>query len=142
MKIAKLQSLNGKYEMLKMGKDENITSFMHKVNELVCIIRCASGKLEESKLVTEVLKSLPASYKQKVIAIEKIWTMTNVTRDMSIGKLSAFELSEFDDSLPKVEFAFKTTIFGNDKQRFDPGESYSRRISRYEKEIKEIEEEE
>lgn len=35
VKVAKLQSLKGKYEILKMGKDENITSFMQKVNELV-----------------------------------------------------------------------------------------------------------
>lgn len=37
--------------------------------------------------------------------------MTNVTKDMFISKLSAFELFEFGDSLPKVEPAFKASIF-------------------------------
>lgn len=36
VKVTKLQNLKGKYENLKMGEDENITSFMQKVNELVC----------------------------------------------------------------------------------------------------------
>lgn len=56
--------------MLKMGEDENITSFMQKVNELVLNIRCVGGVLEESNIVAKVLRSLPPSYKHKVVAIE------------------------------------------------------------------------
>lgn len=47
MKVAKLQSFKGKYDMLKMGEDENINTFMAKVNDLVLGIRCAGGTLEE-----------------------------------------------------------------------------------------------
>lgn len=50
VKVAKLQSLKGKYEALKMGEDENITSFMAKVNELVMNMRCAGGTLEEDEM--------------------------------------------------------------------------------------------
>lgn len=108
VKISKLQSLKGKYEMLRMRKDEIITSYMQKMNELVCNIRYVGGKLKESKIVAKVFKSL---YKHKVVAIEEIKTVIEVTRDMLIGKLSSFEMSEFGDSLPKVESAFKATIF-------------------------------
>lgn len=51
-KITKLQSLKGKYENLKMGEDGNITSYMQKVNELVCGIRCVGGYLEESEIIS------------------------------------------------------------------------------------------
>lgn len=113
--IANLWSLKGKYEMLRMVEDENIISYMQKVNELVCNIRYVSGKLEESEIVAKVLKSLPASYKHKDVAIEEIEIVTNVTRYMLTGKLLVFELSEFGDSLPKVESAFKATASRKDK---------------------------
>jgi len=81
VKCAKLYGLKGRYENLRMREDENITSYMQKVNELVCGIQCAGGKLEESEIVVEVLRSLPASYKHRFAAIEEIRTMTTVTRD-------------------------------------------------------------
>jgi hypothetical protein len=40
--MAKLQSLKGKYESLKMNEDENISLYMQRVNKLVCSIKCAS----------------------------------------------------------------------------------------------------
>lgn len=139
VKNVKLQSLKGKYELLKMGEDENITFFLSKVNELMCNIRCVGWVLEESEIVAKVLRSLPLACKHKVATIEEIWTMTNVTRDMLIGKLAAFEWSDFGDSLPNIESAFKAPISG--KWRYDPRERSSRRVSRYEKEMKEMEEE-
>lgn len=51
VKISKLQRLKGKYENLEMSGNENITSLIQKVNELVCGIRCISGVLEESEIV-------------------------------------------------------------------------------------------
>lgn len=107
-----------------MGEDENITSFILKVTKLVCGIRCVSGVLEETKFVFKVIRSLLPSYKHKASTIDEIWTITNVTRDMLIGKLTAFELSEFGDSLPKTKSAFKTAVSG--KQRYDLGEISAR----------------
>ena len=72
VKVAKMQCLKGKYEMLRMGDDENITSFMQRVNELVCSIRCASGTLEKSEIVAKVLKSMLVAYKAKATTIEEI----------------------------------------------------------------------
>lgn len=66
VKVSKLQSLKGKYEMLKMGYDENIHSFMDKVNDLVLGIKCADGTIEEDEIVAKVMRSLPPAYKHKV----------------------------------------------------------------------------
>lgn len=87
VKVAKLQRLKGKYEFLRMREDENISSFMAKVNDLVLNIRCAGGFLEEDEIVAKVLRSLPLAYKHKVITIDEIQTVTTVTRDMLVGKI-------------------------------------------------------
>lgn len=55
-----------------MGDDENIHSYMAKVNELVLGIRCAGGKIEEDNIVAKVLGSFPIAYKHKVAAINEI----------------------------------------------------------------------
>lgn len=57
--------------------------------------------------------------------------MTKVTIDMLIGKLVAFELSEFGSYLPKTGSRLKATI--SEKQRYDL-ENISTRVSKYEKE--------
>ncbi|XP_059073581.1 uncharacterized protein LOC131874299 [Cryptomeria japonica] len=62
---------------------------------------CASGVLEESEIVSKVLRSLPLAYKHKIVAIEEIRIVSYVTRDILIGKLAAFELRKFGESLPK-----------------------------------------
>jgi len=49
-------------------------------------------------------------------------------------------MSEFGDSLPKSKSTFKPSVYG--KKRFDPGESSSRRLTRFEKVRKELEEDE
>lgn len=138
VKVAKLQSLKGKYETLNMG-DENITSFIDKVNELVMKIRCVGGTLEEDEISAKVLRSFPPAYKPKVVAIDGIQSVTTITRDMLVGKLVAFELSEFGESHGKTEIAFKASVSG--KQKYDLGES-SLRVSRYEREMREMEEQE
>lgn len=107
VKVAKLLSLKGKYETLKMGDDENIHSFMAKVNDIVLGIRCASGTIEEDEIVAKVMRSFPPAYKHKVGAIDEIQSVTTVTRDMMVGKIYAFQMSEFGES------------HGSGKQKYD-----------------------
>jgi len=97
VKSARLRSLKRKFENLKMREDENITTFMPRVNELVCGIRNVGGVLDEDEIVGKILRSLPASYKIKVAAIEEFRVHTTVTRDQLAGKLATFEITEFGD---------------------------------------------
>lgn len=64
--------------------------------------------------------------------------MIDVTREMLIGKLVSFESNEFGESPPKSKSAFKSTV--STKQKYDSGES-SIRMSTYEKEMRDLEEE-
>ncbi|GLJ49345.1 hypothetical protein SUGI_1043470 [Cryptomeria japonica] len=108
------------------------------MNELVLGIRSVGGKIEEDEIVAKVLRSL-SPYKHKVATIDEIWSVTTVTRDVFIGKLAAFELSEFGKSHGKSETTFKASTSVSSKQKYDLDEC---RISRYERERKEIAEQE
>lgn len=85
-----------------MGYDENIHSYMAKVNELILGIRYAGGKIEEEKIIAKVLRSLPPAYKNKVVSFDDIQSVTIVTRDLLVGKLAAFEPNKFGESHGKT----------------------------------------
>ncbi|GLJ13134.1 hypothetical protein SUGI_0205960 [Cryptomeria japonica] len=93
-----------------MGDDENIHSYMDKVNDLVLSIRSVGGKIEEDEIVAKVLRSLPPTYKHKVAAIDEIRSVTTVTRDVLVGKLAAFKLSKFGESCGKSKTTFKASL--------------------------------
>lgn len=137
VKVAKLQSLKGKYEELNMREEENISTFMDKVNDLFMNIKCAGGTLEEDEIVAKVLRSLPPAYKHTVVAIDEIKSVTTMNRDMLVGNLTAFDLSEFGESHGKSETTFRA--FVSVKQKYDPRES-SCWVSRFEREKREMEE--
>lgn len=75
---------------------------MAKVNELVIGIKCVGGKIEEDEIFSKVLRSLHLGYKHKVAAIDEIQSVTILTRDILVGKLVAFALSEFGESHGKL----------------------------------------
>lgn len=122
-----------------MGDNENIHSYMTKLNDHVLGITCFSGKIEEDQIVAKVLRSLPPTYKQKVATIDEIWSVTTITRDMLFGKITTFELRKFGESHGKSMISFKSLASVSGKQKYDPDECM---ISRYEREGREIAEKE
>lgn len=101
-----------------MGDDENIHSYMAKVNDPVLGIRCVGGTIEEDEIVSKMLSSLPP-YKHKVIAIYEIQSVTTVTRDILVRKIVAFEPSEFGESHGKFEATFRASASLSGKQKYD-----------------------
>lgn len=79
--------------MLNMGEDENINTFMVKVNDLFLSIRCVGGTLEEDEIVAKVLRYFPPTYKHKVATIDEIQSVTIMPRYMMVGKIAEFEFS-------------------------------------------------
>lgn len=115
--------------MLKMREYKIINSFMTKVNELVLGIRCAGGTLEEDEIVAKLWGSFPPTYKHKVVAIDGIKCVTTMTRDMLVGNIAAFELSEFGELHQKSVTTFRASI--SRKKKYHPDEC---KVSRYERE--------
>ena len=71
VKDTKLQMLTTRFEKLKMGDNESFDSFFRKLNEIVIAKLNLGEKIEESKVVRKILRSLPESFKAKVTAIRE-----------------------------------------------------------------------
>ena len=71
VKDTKLQLLTTRFEELKMNEDEPFDSFYGKLNEVVIGKLNLGEKIEDSKVVRKILRSLLESFYAKVIAIEE-----------------------------------------------------------------------
>ena len=71
VKDTKLQKLTTQFEELKMSEDESFDSFYSKLNEVVISKFNLGEKMEDSKIVRKILRSLPESFHAKVTAIEE-----------------------------------------------------------------------
>ena len=71
VKDTKLQVLTTGFEEIKMGDDEAFDSFYGKLNEIVIAKLNLREKIEDSKVVRKILRSLLKSFRAKVTAIEE-----------------------------------------------------------------------
>ena len=62
VKNTKLQMLTIRFEELKMGDDETFDSFYGKLNEIVIAKLNLGEKIEDSKVVRKILRSLSESF--------------------------------------------------------------------------------
>ena len=93
MKDTKLQMLTTRFEELKMSEDELFDSFCGKLNEVVIGKFNLGKKTEDSKVVRKILRSLPKSFRAKVITIEKSKDLDEIKIQELIGSLQTYELS-------------------------------------------------
>lgn len=59
-----------------------------------------------------MFRTLFPQYAIRFSAIQELISLstTNVTLDALIGRLSTFELSSYDNSMPKIEASFKSSL--------------------------------
>jgi len=93
VKDTKLQMLTTRFEELKMSEDESFDSFYGKLNEVVIGKFNLGEKIEDSKVVRKILRSLPESFHAKVTAIEKSKDLDEIKIQELIGSLQTYELS-------------------------------------------------
>ena len=87
VKDMKLQMLTTRFEELKMGDDETFDSFYGKLNEIVIAKLNLGEKIEDSKVVRKILRSLPESFRAKVTAIEESKDLDEIKIQELIGSL-------------------------------------------------------
>ena len=93
VKDTKLQMLTTQFEELKMSEDESFNSFYGKLNEVVIGKFNLGEKMEDSKIVRKILRSLPESFRPKVTAIEESKDLDDIKVQELIGSLQTYELS-------------------------------------------------
>ena len=92
VKDMKLQIFTTRFEELKMGDDEAFDSFYGKLNEIVIAKLNLREKIEDSKLVRKILRSLLESFQAKVTTIEKSKDLDEIKIQELIGSLQTYEL--------------------------------------------------
>ena len=93
VKDTKLQMLTTRFEELKMSEDESFDSFYSKLNEVVVSKFNLGEKMEDSKIVRKILRSLLESFRAKVTAIEESKDLDDIKVQELIGSLQTYELS-------------------------------------------------
>ena len=76
-----------------MSEDKSFDSFYSKLNEVVIDKFNLGEKTEDSKVVRKILRSLPESFRAKVIAIEKSKDLDEIKVQEMIGSLQMYEPS-------------------------------------------------
>ena len=109
VKDTKLQMLTIRFEELKMGDDEAFDSFYGKLNEIIIAKLNLGEKIEDSKVVRKILRSLPESFRAKVTAIKESKDLDEIKIQELIGSLQTYELGLPSHKLSK-SLAFKTII--------------------------------
>ena len=81
------------FEELKMSENQSFDSFYGKLNEVVIGKLNLDEKMEDSKVVRKILRSLPESFRTKVTAIEESKDLDEIKVKELIGSLQTYELT-------------------------------------------------
>ena len=87
VKDTKLQMLTTRFEELRMSEDESFDSFYSKLNKVVIGKFNLGEKMEDSKVVWKILRSLPESFRAKVTTIEESKDLDEIKVQELIGSL-------------------------------------------------------
>ena len=82
-----------RFEELKMSKDESFNSFYGKLNEMMIGKFNLVEKMEDSKVVRKILRSLLESFCAKVTVIEESKDLNEIKIQELIGSLQTYKLS-------------------------------------------------
>lgn len=116
-----------KFDQFKMKEGESITQYSERIKQSVSAIRASRGKIDDDTIINKVLRSLLPIYAIRVSAIKEIRCnrVNNLTLDTLVGRLTNFELDNFDKCAPtssNFESAFKVKLAlrrkgGNSKRK-------------------------
>ena len=76
-----------------MSEDESFDSFYSKLNEVIVSKFNLGEKMEDSKIVRKILRSLPKSFHAKVIAIEEGKDLDDIKVQELVGSLQTYKMS-------------------------------------------------
>lgn len=68
---ARVGSLKGKFDDMRMVEDENIEKYGQRIKEVVAAIKSVGGTIEEDDVVSKVLRTLLPLYAIRVSAIQE-----------------------------------------------------------------------
>ena len=88
---ARLQTLRGELERLKMKEDESINDFSGKISGIVEKFKSLGSRLDEEVIVRKFLNSVPKKYLPIVAPIEQYSDLESMPFEEAVGRLKAYE---------------------------------------------------
>ena len=85
VKRAKIESLKGQFDQMKMKEGENIINYNKRIKNNVSAIRVGGGKIEDETMVSKVLRTLLPIYVIRVLAIQEM--RCNLAHDLTLDNL-------------------------------------------------------
>lgn len=135
----KSERLQGKFNEMRMSKGENIVQYCARIKEVVNAIRGANKKIEDETIIRKVLRTLLLIYAIRVYVIQELrCTLGNtLTLEGVIGRLTTFEMSNFDNYTPTtIEYSFKSQLVhkkkGNGKYVKSDSDTYDDELDKLE----------
>ena len=85
-----------------MREDENIAKYVERIKSCVSVIKSFGGTIEDVIVVSKVLRTFLPIY---IIRVSDIQGMrcdpnNNITLDALVGRLTTFELDNYDNYIP------------------------------------------
>ena len=96
-----------------MEEGENVTQYGARMKEVISTIRSLGGQLQEEIVSSKYLRTLLPIYAIRVSAIQELRCVqgNTLTFEGIIGRLTTFELSNFDNYKPNnLESTFKAKM--------------------------------
>ncbi|KAG7597280.1 Zinc finger CCHC-type [Arabidopsis suecica] len=92
VKDARLQTLMGEFDRIKMKETYTIDDFVGKLSEISTKYAALGEKIETPKLVKKFLKSLPRKrYIHIIASLEQILDLNNTTFEDIVGRMKVYE---------------------------------------------------
>ena len=112
---AKAKSLRGQFDQIRMRDDENIAKYVERIKASVSSIKAFGGKIEDETVISKVLRILIPVYAIRVSAIQerRCEENHNINLDAIVGRLTTFELDNFDNYVPSsksIESTFEAKL--------------------------------
>ena len=104
---------------MKMEEGENVVQYAARIKEVVSAIRSLGGQLEDETFISKYLRTLLPIYAIRVSAIQELRCVqrNTLTFEGIVGRLTAFELSNFDNYKTKnLESNFKAKLVVKDTE--------------------------
>jgi hypothetical protein len=91
-KATKLQTYRCQFEQLKMKEDEDITTYLLRVDETVNAIIGLREEIEEYVIVQNILRSLPMIFNPKISTLEERSDLESISMDELHGIFTTYEI--------------------------------------------------
>ena len=99
---AKVESLKGQFDQMRMREDKNIAKYVERVKANVSGIRASRGEIKDRIFISKVLRTLLPIYAIRVSFIQERRCEENhkITLDVIVGRLTTFQLDNYDNYVP------------------------------------------